>query len=643
MTEPSPSGSPPGPGPHAERDDRRYRWLVDSVRDYAIFMLDTHGRVASWNIGARLIKGYEAHEIIGQSFERFYTPEAVASGWPAEELRRASLHGRLEDEGWRVRKDGSRFWASVVISAQRDDDGRLVGFAKVTRDLTERKREEEALRRSEEQLRLLVGAIQDAAIFLVGVSGLVMTWNAGAHAILGHEAPQALGMPYARFFLHDAADTPRAEHQLATALRLGRFEGDGWCVARDGRAFWAHTSVVPVRDERALHGYAVVLRDLTAQRRLAELESSSSRMNEFIATLAHELRNPLTPISNAAIYMKLQGPLAPPLTRIQAILERQSEQLIRLVDDLLDVGRTVADKITLQLRPTDLHDVLRACVEAARAEAAGAQLHLGFVDEAGGPTWVHGDAARLSQAFANVLNNALRYTPPHGRITVHLGRSAGKAVVRVSDTGLGIAEDALERIFGMFVQGDGAPRTPRQRQGLGIGLALARRIVQLHGGTLVAASPGPGMGSTFTFSLPLSADEGPADREAGDAPAAGGRVLVVDGSTDSADSLAEVLQSLGQTVRTAYGTETALDAARYFQPDIVLLDLGLPGDGARALARTLRGEFGRRVYLAAVGAPPPPGQPAPDPEPLDVRLTKPVGVERLRQLLRDALALRPPR
>ena len=353
------SPHPPPPAASDHPTDERFRLLVENVQDYAIFMLDPQGRVATWNAGAQRLKGYAASEVIGRHFELFYPPDAVERGWPKEELRRALEFGRVEDEGWRVRKDGSRFWASVVITVLFDGAGVLQGFAKVTRDLTERRAHEEAMRQSEEQLRLLMGAVADYAIFMLDAEGKVLSWNTGAERINRYREDEVLGRHFSMFFTADdvAAGVPARE--LAVALRNGRAEAEGWRVRKGGEVFWAAAVLTPViGPDGDLRGYAKVTRDLSEPRRAAELERSSRRMEEFLAMLAHELRNPLAPLRNAVEIMTLKGGLPPYMSAVSAMIDRQVRQLTRLVDDLLVLAREDASDVRTER--VDLAEIARA-------------------------------------------------------------------------------------------------------------------------------------------------------------------------------------------------------------------------------------------------------------------------------------------
>jgi PAS domain S-box-containing protein len=616
--------------------------LVEGIVDYAIFMLDTEGIVRSWNVGAERLKGWQAHEIIGRPFTLFYTPAAIASGWPQEELRRAQELGRLEDEGWRVRRDGSRFWANVVITALRDADGVLQGFGKVTRDLTERREQEEALRQSEERFRLLVEAVPDHAIFMLDVQGRIESWNSGAVTITGFAGSDVLGRHSAMFYTPAEVDAGRPALDLERALREGRFEADGWRVRHDGSTFWARSAITPMFDERgSLRGFAYVVRDMTERRRVEELEQSSRRMNEFLAMLAHELRNPLAPIRNAVGVMQMHPRLDAPLVQCRDIIDRHLRDLTRLVDDLLDVGRIANGKLLLKRERLDFRDVVQHSVEAVRSlvEERHQQLSIEMPPRR---LEVDGDHTRLAQALQNLLSNASRYTDPGGAISVTVQAEGSMVVVRVADTGRGIPPEAIDRIFELFVQAH-ATRSPSD-SGLGIGLRLARTLVELHGGTVTAASAGLGQGSTFTMKLPSAVDAGRTspmrDTTAEDPDAR--RVLVVDDNRDSADSMVSLLELLGHQAVAAYDADGALEAAERTAPNLVLLDLNMPGTSGFVVLQRLRERgFDKGTRMAAMTGY---GQHADRQSTLaagfDDHLTKPVDIEQLRAALMAAAPLR---
>jgi len=458
-------------------EDEHFRLLVESVLDYGIFMLDPEGRVQSWNSGAQRIKGYAADEIIGRHFSAFYPQAAQDKGWPAHELSVAKREGRFADEGWRVRKDGTQFWANVVITAVHDRTGRLRGFAKVTRDLTDRKR-------------------------------------------------------------------------------------------------------------------------------IEELEKSERRINEFLAMLGHELRNPLAPIRNAVAILRA-GPAGGgdgPEQRAAGIIERQVHHLSTLVDDLLDVSRITSGKIALRAESLDLAGPVRAAMEAARPGMERRRQSLDFQHD-GALLPVVGDPTRLTQIVLNLLDNASKYTPAEGHVLLALEKLDRLAVIRVRDDGIGIAPDLLPRMFGIFVQGDRS--LDRSQGGLGLGLTLVRRLVDLHRGTVTATSAGAGRGSEFEVRLPL--DSAPALDAPTPAPRTGGgavyRVLVVDDNRDSTETMAILVGMWGHDVRVAHDADEAMQAAAEFRPRVVLLDLGLPEVSGYEVAERLRGlpELAGVIIIAMTG------------------------------------------
>ncbi|HLX21934.1 MAG TPA: PAS domain-containing sensor histidine kinase [Usitatibacter sp.] len=498
---PSPVMIPKKPETAANWRDEPFRRLVEAVSDYAIFLLDPEGRIQSWNRGAQRLKGYEAHEVLGKHFSIFYPEEAVARGWPEHELEAARNVGRIEDEGWRLRKDGSRFWANVVITAIRDEGGNLLGFAKVTRDLSERRRAEERLRESEERFRALIDGVQDCAIFMLDAEGRVVTWNAGAERMLGHRAEEIMGQSFGAFFLPEdiAAGRPAADLRTATLNR--RAYDRGWRVRKDGTRLWVDAVVTALKDPTGpLRGFATVIRDLSGLKRMEELEQQGRHLTEFLAMLSHELRNPLAPIRNALGIMAMAGETNSQVNWCRDVIDRQVVHLTRLVDDLLDVSRITRGKLRLQMRPMDLCDALASAVEATRPlfTARRQRLHESLHEC---PLTVNGDITRLTQVVVNLLNNAAKYTPENGEAWLDVATEAEDAVIRVKDDGAGIPPDMLEGVFDLFAQGE---RTiDRAEGGLGIGLTLVRRIVTLHGGSVVARSEGPGHGSEFEVRLPL--------------------------------------------------------------------------------------------------------------------------------------------
>jgi len=589
------------------RSEERFRLIVEGAQDYAIFMLDTEGRVASWNPGAERIKGYREPEILGKHFSVFYPPEALDIGWPAKELREAERLGRFQDEGWRLRKDGTRFWANVVITALRDADGTLRGFSKITRDLTEQRASEERLRHSEERFRLLLEGIEDYAIFMLDRAGRVTSWNTGAERVTGWTAKEITGHSFERFYPDEDRESGRPADDLYRTQLNRRLEDQGWRLRKDGALFWAETVITALHDEHGdPRGFAFVMRDLTERKRTESLEEQGRHLTEFLAMLAHELRNPLAPIRSALAIIAAHPGLPAQVTWSREVIERQTAQLVRLVDDLLDVSRITRGKLRMKSAAMDLNAAVRRAVEASRPlmQARGHNLEIAL---APGPIAVHGDMTRLTQVFVNLLNNAAKYTPEGGRIDLGSAVDGRDAVVVVRDNGVGIPPQLLERVFDVFAQGE---RTlDRSEGGLGIGLTLARRIAALHGGTIVARSEGAGKGAEFEVRLPrldlAAPDSEP--REGNEVTASSRRrsILVVDDNEDAARSLAMLLEMAGHTATIEHDGKAALERALRDRPDIVLLDLGLPELSGYEVVQALRsrpeGEAMRIYALTGYG------------------------------------------
>jgi PAS domain S-box-containing protein len=582
-------------------DPLLFQLMVEQARDYALFILDKDGRVMTWNAGAQRIKGYAPEEIIGRHFSTFYTREALDSGWPAHELKVAAAEGHFEDEGWRVRKDGSRFWANVVITALRDEGGRHVGYSKITRDLTDRRLHEDALRQSEERFRVLVEGVVDYAIFMLDPDGVVSSWNQGAERINGYRREEILGKHFSRFYPREDAEAGRPWEELARARRDGRVEAQGWRVRKGGERYWVRAVVTALHDDYGrLRGFAKVTQDMTQQRHLQDLETATRNINEFLATLAHELRNPLAPIRAAVQAMAMAPADDPAQGMLRETIDRQSRQLARIVDDMMDIARITRGVVDIEQGRIELAEVARRALEAAAPLMEEAR-HQITVDLPADSVTVDGDVDRLTQVVTNLLNNAARYTPQGGAITLSVRAEGGQAVLRVRDNGRGIEPQNLERIFEMFVRG----RVPRAAGGLGIGLALSRRLAERHGGTLEAHSEGPDKGSVFTLRLPLAealtAYAAPRAAAPVVRPGVARRVLVVDDNVDAAATLDMVLRSLGHESRVVNDGFAALAAVSEFRPDAVLLDIGMPGLDGYEVARRLRAmQRGTELRIIAI-------------------------------------------
>ena len=634
------SQRPPASGT-VDPQDSLYRTLVQEVEDCAIFMLGLDGRVRTWNAGAQRIKGYAAADIIGQHFSRFYTPEALARGWPDYELREALATGRFEDEGWRVRKDGTLFWANVVINLLRDPAGKPIGFAKLTRDLTLRRQEDERLRQSEERFRLLVESVKDYAIFMLDPDGRVASWNSGAIEIKGYQPHEIIGQHFSAFYRPEDNASGKPARELELATRFGRVEDEGWRVRKDGSMFWANVVITAVHDSGGtLRGFAKVTRDLSERKRLEELERSSQHVSEFLATLAHELRNPLAPLRNAVGVMQLEPTLSPTLSSCRDMIDRQTVQLSRLVDDLLDMGRITTGKIDLRVAPVNMFEVVAQSVEAVRPLADQRQqiIDIHLPPE---PVIVEGDFVRLVQVLQNLLNNASKFSPAGGRIAIEVVGEARAIVLRVIDQGRGISAGALDSVFTLFAQEDRL--LDPTHNGLGIGLTLCRSLVELHGGVITAESAGRGKGCTFSVRLPRARQRASNGHASGARPAvtvsAGTlRVLVIDDNRDSADSLAMLIGMKGHEARAAYDGGSGLAIARDFVPHLVLVDLAMPDVDGFGVLRGLRAQpsLDRTMTAAMTGFGQNQDRERSFSEGFDAHLVKPVDMALLDDLLISA-------
>jgi PAS domain S-box-containing protein len=580
--------------------ESRFRALIEGVRDYAIIMLDTNGDVASWNAGAEQIFGYEGNEVIGTHFSRFLVTEGSLPDRSRLELDVAALEGRFRDEALRVRKDGTRFWANVLITALRDSRGNLIGFSQITRDLTERKKHEAELRDSEERFRLLVESVVDYAIVTLDDDGVITSWNNGAEKMNGYDASEIVGRHFSRLYPPEDIRANKPWKQLQAARERGRVYDESWRMRQDGTQYWSNNVIarLPSREGRANTFYMVV-QDLTQRRHAETLADTAQRMHEFIAMLAHELRNPLAPIRNAVALMSRLGVRDPLVDSMRQTIDRQSLNLTRIVDELLDVNRVARGQLTVEKQAIDLRDVISRAVETSRPliDAHRHRLHIEIDDH---PIECFGDPMRLVQVVVNILNNAAKYTPDEGDIWLGASQRSGRAEVRVRDNGRGIERDSIDRVFDLFMQVD--PSTGSALGGLGVGLALARRIVELHGGTVFAKSGGLGKGSEFIVQLPITHAIAPVPpKEPEPSEFRPFRILVVDDNQDAANSLAMLLKTLGHDVRTMYDGPSAIAAAQELLPEVVMLDIGMPVMNGYDVARALRAGHPDVIIVAVTG------------------------------------------
>lgn len=524
-----------------------FRLLVERVQDYAIFALDSDGNILTWNTGAERLKGYEAKDIVGRHFSVFYTAEDRQAGRPASLLETATESARVEDEGWRVRQDGTRFWASVLITALRDDNGKLVGFAKITRDLTAKRATDEMIRESEERFRLLVHSVEDYAIFMLDPTGRITTWNAGAERIKGYTTEEIIGQHFSVFYTAEDLASGKPSKELVTAVEAGRYEEEGWRVRKDGTRFWANVVLTPIRrNDGGVAGFAKVTRDLTQrraaderammdaqriaaeegaraaaeqrahelrslteqlraqtvelERRTAEAEAGNRSKSDFLAAMSHELRTPLNAIAGYTELM--QAGVGGPLTEAQHDqlnrIQRSQRHLLGIINDILNFSRIEAGKVSYAIGPIGMQELVDSVAPMIEPQARKKRLRL-RMNRCSPALTARADRSKVEQILLNLLSNAVKFTEEGGEITISCGTEGDHVWLKVSDTGIGIPAGQLESIFAPFTQVGRSLASPME--GTGLGLAISRDLARAMRGELIAESR-EGRGSTFTLLLP---------------------------------------------------------------------------------------------------------------------------------------------
>jgi PAS domain S-box-containing protein len=586
--------------------ERRFRYLVEGVVDYAIYMLDANGVVTNWNRGAERIKGYRSEEIIGRHFSTFYTPQERAAGLPARALATAIKEGRFAGEGWRIRKDGSRFWASVVVDPIYDDEGRHIGFAKVTRDASERKAAEEALASSERHFRLLVNGVTDYALFMLDPNGIVTNWNSGAARIKGYQADEIVGQHFSKFYTPEDRSAGLPQQFLQRALEEGRSEAEGWRVRKDGTRFWANVIIDPIRDENGtLVGYAKITRDITDKRdaqaalqKAHEQVAQSQKMEalgQLTGGVAHDFNNLLMVVSGSAQLLRPRlGDDAKALRALDRI-EAAAKRGERLTQHLL----TFARRQRLQTSVASLSERLGGIQELI---AASLPPSIEFTVEFPPELWpVEVDQAEFDLALLNLAVNARDAMPQGGSLSITAENVVMDGVeaiaIHVGDTGVGIPPDIQARIFEPFFT------TKDVNRGTGLGLSQVYGFARQAGGDIAVESE-LGQGTRFTLHLPRSHSTATAPVqpvEIGSTTPAS--ILIVEDNPDVADIAAGLLEGLGHRVRVVGNATAALAALQEGDPpELVFSDVVMAGelDGV-GLARLLRERHPSLPVLLATG------------------------------------------
>jgi len=584
---------------------KQSEWLritLSSIGD-GVISTDAEGRVTFLNGVAESLTGWTQDEAAGRPLTEIFR---IVNHWTRRAVEnpalRALREGRivgLANHSLLIARDGTERPIDDSAAPMRDSSGATVGAVLVFRDVTARMRADEIQAR----LAAIVESSQDAVISKT-LDGTIQSWNAEAERLFGHTAEEAIGRSITLIIPPERLDEERMiVERLGRGERVEHFETVR--MSKTGRRIDLSLTISPIRDATGrVVGASKIARDITDQRRIAEaLREADRRKDEFLALLAHELRNPLAPLRNGLEILRLAGADSNAAIRARGMMERQLGHMVRLVDDLLDVSRINRNKLELRRSRVLLTEVLGNALETARPviEAAGHELIIALPAE---PVHLDADLTRLAQVFSNLLTNSAKYTDRGGRIELAAELRSGEVEVSVRDTGIGIPTDALPHIFEMFSQVDRS--IERSTGGLGIGLALVKGLAEMHGGTVTAESGGPGMGSTFIVRLPLpesllepEAPESSGEEAGADRPRR--RILVVDDNLDSASSMEILLKLLGNEVLTVHDGLEAVAAAEQFRPEVVLMDVGMPRlNGYEATRRIREQPWGQEMIVVAL-------------------------------------------
>jgi PAS domain S-box-containing protein len=585
----------------------RFELLVDAVTDYAIYLLDKDGYVASWNRGAQRFKGYTADEIIGQHFSVFYTPEDRATNLPARALRTAAEEGKFEQEGWRVRKDGTRFWTSVVIDPVRDTNGNVIGYAKVTRDITDRLEQTKRLRESEERFRMLVQGVRDYAIYMLDPEGRVTNWNAGAALIKGYKEEEIVGQHFSRFYTEEDRAAGVPAHALKTALAEGKYESEAWRVRKDGTRFRAGVLIDPIYGEDgSLIGFAKITRDLTerwktqqevqaAREALAQAQKMEA-IGRLTGGVAHDFNNLLTVIRASADLLSRNDLPEQKRQRYVRAISDTAERAAQLTGQLLAFARRQPlkpERFDVAARLGGMGQILHTTLGSPVQVSYVIEPEVGMVDA---------DPNQFETAILNMAINARDAMPSGGSLQISAKRASSIPAVRghaavkgrfvavsVEDNGTGIDDETLARIFEPFFT------TKDVNKGTGLGLSQVYGFAKQSGGEVSVTSE-LGKGSRFTLYLPQVDDAEERDEQEGKGehqPVESLRqrsVLLVEDNETVGSFAQSLLNELGQDVTWATDADDALRIIEERQGrfDLVFTDVVMPGMNGIGLAQELR-------------------------------------------------------
>jgi PAS domain S-box-containing protein len=587
-----------------------FKLLVQSIVDYAIYMLDPKGFVTSWNSGAERIKGFQTEEIVGQHFSKFYTEEDREAGLPQKVLDTAKREGKYGGEGWRVRKDGSRFWASVVVDRINDDKGKLIGFAKITRDMTEQREAQQALLNAERTFRILVQGVTDYAIFMLDPDGRVTNWNSGAQRIKGYKPEEIVGEHFSRFYTPEDFDAGVPARAIETARSMGRYEAEGWRVRKDGTRFWASVVLDAIKDEDGeLIGFAKITRDMTEKRegqlRLEESREQLFRsqkmeaLGQLTGGLAHDFNNLLTAILGACELGLRNIDDSEKVKRMLEGVRGSAQRGANLTKQLLAFARAQP----LEIKQIDLRQFF---ADVATLVRPSLRSDIEVVTEISDQLWpVDADAGALELALLNLAFNARDAMKEGGslKISAHNEVLSGSpeglrgehVVVRVSDTGPGMPPEVMERVFEPFFT------TKSFGEGTGLGLSQVFGFAKQIGGAAAVESE-LGKGATFTLYLPASHRADKSGKNLGGSKSLG-RALIVEDDVFVAELAADMLGELGFEATVTHSAKEALELlAAGDKPRIVFTDVVMPGGiTGTELARKLRARFPELPILLTTG------------------------------------------
>ncbi|HEX3251065.1 MAG TPA: PAS domain S-box protein [Pyrinomonadaceae bacterium] len=577
-----------------------FRVTLRSIGD-AVITTDTDGHITDLNEVAETLTGWHRNEALGQPLERVFNIVNEVTRRPVDNpAHRALSEGvivGLANHTVLIKKDGSECPIDDSAAPIRNEHGYISGCVLIFRDVTAQRLRESDKANQLITARLLAAIVESSndAIISKSLQGIIQTWNAAAERLFGFTADEAVGR---HISLVIPPDRIAEEDEIIASLKAGKriehFETER--MRKDGRRITVSLTISPIKDDSGnVVGASKIVRDVSEQKQMmddlqrlaADLSAADQRKNEFLATLAHELRNPLAPMSNMLEVLKRADNDGEILKRAHETIERQLNQMIRLVDDLLDMNRITHDRLELRRSEVELESVIQQAVEVARPliDAAHQELIVQLPKE---PVYLNADRARLAQVFGNLLNNSCKYTKPNGRIALNAKRVDDEVLVTVRDNGAGIPPDKLGSIFDMFMQVDRS--SERSQGGLGIGLRLVKRLVEMHGGSIEARSEGEGLGSEFIVHLLV------VSRPAATLPAAGAspessserRVMIVDDNIDSAESLSMLLEITGNKTLVAHDGIEALEGVEKYRPEVILLDIGLPKLDGHEVCRRVR-------------------------------------------------------